>query len=231
VRLAALCSGGKDSTFSIFKAKEAGHEIACLLSLRPSSDDSLLFHYPNIYLTDLSAKAMGISLYTFNIEKSSKEAEVEALEEALQNVKSRYDVQGIIHGAISSNFQNQVFKTICDNIGLTAVAPIWNISPLQYMNELLSSKFNIIIVSVSAMGLEKCWLGKRLDHNTFTTISSLSKKFGFNLAFEGGEAETLVLDCPLFEKEKISIHRAKVHWDGQRGMFEILEASLVPKNK
>jgi ABC transporter with metal-binding/Fe-S-binding domain ATP-binding protein len=229
VRLAALYSGGKDSTFSIFKAKQANHEIACLISLHPSSDDSLLFHYPNTWLTDLLAKAMRIPLSSFSVAKTSKEAEIDALEQALLEVKSKYDVEGIVHGAISSNFQNELFKRICHSNCLTMVTPLWNIQLEQYMNELLSTKFHIIFVSVSAMGLEKCWLGKPLDRSSLIRLSSLSKKFGFNLAFEGGEAETLVLDCPLFEKERIHIDKSQVHWDGQRGIFEILEASLVPK--
>ena len=62
----------------------------------------------------------------------------------------------------------------------------------------------------------------------FKQIRNLSKRFGFNLTFEGGEAETLVTDCPLF-KYKIKIERANILWDGQRGILEIREVSLVLK--
>jgi ABC transporter with metal-binding/Fe-S-binding domain ATP-binding protein len=229
LRLAALYSGGKDSTFSIFKAKQAGHDIAFLISMRPSSDESLLFHYPNTWLTDLLANAMHIPLASFKLDKASKDAEVQALEKAIISAKSTYGIDGIVHGAISSNFQNQLIKTICDNNGLEMIAPIWNIQVDAYMEELLSERFHVIFVSVSAMGLESCWLGKTLDRSSLATLSSLSRKFGFNLAFEGGEAETLVVDCPLFTKQRISINKARVHWDGQRGIFEILEASLICK--
>jgi uncharacterized protein (TIGR00290 family) len=78
------------------------------------------------------------------------------------------------------------------------------------------------------MGLEKEWLGRRIDKDSLTKLAALSKKYGFNLTFEGGEAETLVIDCPLFRK-KLEIKRAKTHWDGQRGIFEILEVALVEK--
>ena len=56
----------------------------------------------------------------------------------------------------------------------------------------------------------------------------LSKKFGFNLTFEGGEAETLVIDCPLYRK-KIQINSATTLWDGQRGIFEIQDIALIEK--
>jgi diphthine-ammonia ligase len=47
MKLAALCSGGKDSVFSIYKAIQHGHTIECLVTIHPSVDDSMLFHYPN----------------------------------------------------------------------------------------------------------------------------------------------------------------------------------------
>ena len=229
VRLAALYSGGKDSTFSIFKAKQMGHEIVCLISIRPISDESLLFHYPNVWITDLLANAMQMPMSSFKVDKASKESEVKALEEAIISAKSVYGIDGIIHGAISSKFQNQLFKTVCDNHRLHMIAPLWNSQAGPYLNELFSEEFHIIFVSVSAMGLEKCWLGKTFDRSSLVKLEYLSKKFGFNLLLEGGEAETLVIDCPLFKTKRINIDRAQTSWDGQRGIFEILEASLVPK--
>jgi len=228
LRLAALYSGGKDSTFSIFKIRELGHEVVCLIAMIPSADDSLLFHYPNIELTHYLAEAMQIPLTTFAVNKESKEGEFQALEQAIIQVKSDYDIQGIVHGAISSRFQNELFRRICSDNQLVMFTPLWNAIPLQYMYGLLSEKFDIKIVSVSAMGLGKDWLGKSLDTNSISLLESLSKKHGFDLAFEGGDAETLVVNCPLFTK-KLDIKKAVVHWDGQRGIFEILEVTLIPK--
>ncbi|HEX6067315.1 MAG TPA: hypothetical protein VFZ05_00815, partial [Nitrososphaera sp.] len=113
--------------------------------------------------------------------------------------------------------------------GLQAVAPIWGVEAEKYYAELLDKKFEIMVVGVSAMGLEKEWLGKIIDSKSLAHLSALSKKHGFNLAFEGGEAETLVTDSPLFSK-RLSIRKARTHWDGQRGIFEILEAELVNKD-
>ena len=228
LRIAALYSGGKDSTFSIFKIRELGHEVVCLIAMNPSADDSLLFHYPNIRLTHYLAEAMQIPLTTFAVKKESKEEEFQALEQAIIQVKSDYEIQGIVHGTISSRFQNELFRRICSDNRLVMLTPLWNSVPLQYMYGLLSEKFDIKIVSVSAMGLGKDWLGKSLDTNSISLLESLSKKHGFDLAFEGGEAETLVVNCPLFTK-KLDIKKAVVHWDGQRGIFEILEVTLIPK--
>lgn len=228
MRLAALYSGGKDSTFSVLKVKELGHEVVSLVSMYPSADDSLLFHYPNIRLTNYLAQAMQIPLTSFAVEKKSKEKEFQALREAVLQVKSNYDIQGIVHGVISSKFQNELFNRICLDIHIAMFTPLWNVNPLQYMYELISKKFEIKIVGVSAMGLEKDWLGRSIDKNSITLLESLSRKYGFNLAFEGGEAESLVLDCPLFTR-RLDIKKANIHWDGQRGIFEILDVALIQK--
>lgn len=228
MRLAALYSGGKDSTFSIFRAKEMGHSVACLITMHPLADDSQLFHYPNSWITEYLADSMKIPLIGFEVNGKTKEDEVNALEGAIDQAFSMHKIDGVLHGGISSKFQRDAFEKICKKRNLAVIAPLWNSQPSKYMNELLENKFQVVIVGVSAMGLEKEWLGKMLDTPSLAKLEALSKKYGFNLTFEGGEAETLVIDCPLFRK-KLDIRKANTRWDGQRGTFEILEVALVPK--
>ena len=228
VRLAALYSGGKDSTFAIFRAKKMKHEIACLITMHPAADDSLLFHYPNSWVTKYLAEAMRIPLMEFAINGRSKDDETRALEGAIAQAKSDYGIQGVVHGGISSKYQKETFEEICDPRGLAAVAPLWNVEPMKYMSELVRRDFKIMIVGVSAMGLGKEWLGKKLGKSSLAKLAALAKKYGFNLTFEGGEGETLVTDCPLFRK-KLRVNAASTHWDGQRGIFEILDVALVEK--
>jgi diphthine-ammonia ligase len=228
LRLGSLYSGGKDSTFSIFRAKQAVHEIACLITMHPIADDSPLFHYPNSWVTEYLADAMQIPLLGFEVSGRSKEDEMKALEEAMVRAKSLYGIEGIVYGDISSNYQKKAFEEICARHGLAPVAPLWNLEPEKYMSELVDRGFRVIVVGVSAMGLGKEWLGSEIDKGAVAKLALLSRKYGFNLTFEGGEAETLVTDCPLFHK-KLQIKKANAHWDGQRGIFEILEVALVGK--
>jgi uncharacterized protein (TIGR00290 family) len=93
------------------------------------------------------------------------------------------------------------------------------------MNDLLDSNFVFIMITVSSDGLDDTWLGKKITKSDIDTLKDLSEKFGFNLNFEGGEAETFVVDCPLFENS-IKINQAKKIWDGYRGRFEIVDAEL-----
>ena len=228
VKLGALYSGGKDSTFAILRAREMGHHVVCALAIHPLADDSALFHYPNSWVTLHLANAMEIPLLAFPATGRSKEDEAKALEEGILQAKSIYGIEGIVHGGISSNYQKQAFEGICMHQGIAAVAPLWDSEPEEYIIKLVECGFHIIIVGVSAMGLGKEWLGRELDMEAIDKMMSLNKKYGFNLTFEGGEAETLVTDCPLFRK-KIQIKSANIHWDGQRGIFEIQDVALVEK--
>jgi diphthine-ammonia ligase len=228
VKLAALYSGGKDSTFAISCAKEMGHNVVCFVTIHPIADDSYLFHYPNSWITLYLANAMQIPLIAFHVGGRSTDDETKALEGAIARAKSLYGIEGIVHGGISSNFQRQAFEGICLRQRIAVVAPLWNSEPEAYIIKLVERGFHIIIVGVSAMGLGKEWLGRELDEKAIAVLVSLSKKYGFNLTFEGGEAETLVIDCPLFWK-KLQINSAHIQWDGQRGIFEIRDVELVEK--
>ena len=93
------------------------------------------------------------------------------------------------------------------------------------MIDLIDSDFNFIMSTVSSNGLDDSWLGQTLSKLDVDTLKQLSKKFGFNLNFEGGEAETFVINCPLFSNP-IKINKFEKSWDGYRGRFEIVDAEL-----
>ena len=93
------------------------------------------------------------------------------------------------------------------------------------MKELLDTNFEYIVSTVSSDGLNDSWLGRKISHADLDKLEQLQKKFNFNLNFEGGEAETFVTNCPLFEKPLL-IQDSNTEWDGYRGRFEILEAKL-----
>jgi ABC transporter with metal-binding/Fe-S-binding domain ATP-binding protein len=196
--------------------------------MHPRSDESLLFHYPNSRVTKYLAESMGLPLVESSVDTNSKEAEVGALDRAISNARSRYDFDGVVYGGIASGFQKRIFDDVCRRHHLATVSPLWHSEPVSYMRELLDRGFRIMIVSTSAMGLGKHLLGSILDAPSLEQLAYLSKKYGFNLNFEGGEAETLVVDCPLYSK-RLEVKKSEIHWDGQRGIFEIREAALVEK--
>ena len=225
MKLASLFSGGKDSTFAIYLAQKQGHEVTCLLSIFTKSEDSHLLHYPNLQWTKLQSESMNIPQLTMHSESNETDDELSALEKLLQNAKDQFHIEGLVHGGIKSQFQKEKFESLCSKLDLVAITPLWNKEPEQYMNDLLDSDFLFIMITVTSDGLDDTWLGKQITKSDIDTLKNLSVKFGFNLNFEGGEAETFVVNCPLFSNS-IKINKSKKIWDGYRGRFEIMDAEL-----
>ena len=225
MKLCALFSGGKDSTFAIYQARLDGHEIVCLVTVYPRSEDSHLLHYPNIGITALQAKAMKIPQIITSTNSNESQIETLKLEKILGEAKEKFNIQGIVHGGIRSDYQKKIFETICKKLDLKTISPIWHIDPLEYLHRLIESKFRFIITSVSSEGLDNSWLGKEITFQDINKLDQLSSKYGFNLSFEGGEAETFVIGCPIFSGT-IKIVKSNTVWDGYRGRFEITEAVL-----
>lgn len=68
-------------------------------------------------------------------------------------------------------------------------------------------------------------MGKKLEGSDLPKLVELRKKYGLNVAFEGGEAETFVLAAPIF-KTPLTIVRSTPHWRGDSGYLELEEVQL-----
>jgi len=225
MRLACFFSGGKDSTYAIHLAKKQGHDVVCLLSIFPKSEESHLLHHPNLKWTRLQSESMKIPQLTISSNSDETVDELIVMEKLLQNAKDEFKIEGLVHGGITSKFQKEKFESLCVKLNLISLAPLWNTEPKKYMNDLLDSNFHFLMITVSSDGLDEEWLGKLILKSDIEILNNLSEKFGFNLNFEGGESETFVLDCPLFSNP-IQINQFTKNWDGYRGRFEIVDAEL-----
>jgi ABC transporter with metal-binding/Fe-S-binding domain ATP-binding protein len=222
MKLAALTSGGKDSVYAIYLMRKAGHEVRYLLCMKSLRDDSYMFHHPNVEFVGLQADLLGLPVL-FGETRGEKEGELVDLESLISKVKD--DVEGVVTGAIASEYQRSRVERICKKLGLACLSPLWHIDPVSYWDDLLSAGFKVMVSAVAADGLSEGWLGRVMDRSAVEELKKLSKKHHIHLAFEGGEAETFVLYCPMFEKE-IKIVSAEKNWDGQRGTCMITEAGL-----
>ncbi|MBI2547676.1 MAG: diphthine--ammonia ligase [Candidatus Aenigmarchaeota archaeon] len=200
MKLASLFSGGKDSTYSLFQAVKDGHEIKYLITFRPKRKDSYMFHHPCIELTTLQAESMGIKQIIVDT-AGEKEKELDDIEKILTEIKG--DIDGIVSGALASNYQKTRIDNICRKLGLESLAPLWKIDTEKYWEDLLSNNFTVMITSFASEGLNDKWLGRIVDAKAVAELKGIRDKSGLHLGFEGGEAESLVLDCPLFKKQLV----------------------------
>ncbi|TRZ53801.1 TIGR00289 family protein [bacterium] len=225
MRLAALFSGGKDSTFSIYLAKQAGHEVKYLATVVSANPDSFMYHTPNIGMTFLQSQCLGIQLVSKR-SSGEKEKEVDDLKKLLKGLQ----IEGVLAGAIASKYQNERVKKVCDELSLKTVTPLWGMDQGKLLKKMIEAGFEIILTAVAAEGLGEKWLGRKVDLKALKELKQLKKKYGINIAGEGGEYESAVLNCPLF-KRRIEITDSEKVWDKKTnsGKLLIKDAKLVKK--
>jgi ABC transporter with metal-binding/Fe-S-binding domain ATP-binding protein len=227
LKAAVLFSGGKDSTMAIFEAIAEGWDVEYLVSMHSQNKHSYMFHVPNISLTQQLAEAMEIELISAKT-LGEKEEELKDLRKVLKFLKNR-GLEGVFSGALASSYQKTRIDHLCDELGLISVAPLWQRDPLEYMNQIIQLGFEVIITSVAAEGLDESYLGCKIDHELLDKLLNVHEKTGIHIAFEGGEAETLVLNGPLFKK-KLEIIESVTIWEGDCGYLLVKDAILKDKH-
>jgi len=220
MKIASLFSGGKDSAYALFCAMQQGYDVRALVTLYPQPD-SMMFHYPNVDLTQLQAEAIGIPHVIKKTEKG-EEAELAALTDVLRGLK----VDAVVSGAVESEYQKQRIDLICDELGIMSFAPLWRKRPVPLLHEMLGAGLEIIVTAASAEGLGKEWLGRKLDAKAVDELAVLQKTKGVHPIFEGGEGETLVTWAPFFRK-RLVLEKAEKKWSGSSGMLHITKAHLA----
>jgi len=226
MRVGVLFSGGKDSTLALHKVKET-HDVVCLISLISKNKESYMFHVPNIELTKMQAEAIGLPLIQ-KITKGEKEKELKDLKDAIITTKKKFKIEGIVTGAIRSEYQKNRIQKVCEELGLNCFNPLWMRDQIEILNELIENNFKVIISGVFAYPLNKSFLGKLIDKEMIKKLKEFMDKYDLNPAGEGGEIETTVLDAPFFKK-KIEILDYEIFYENNSGMFKIKKAKLVEK--
>jgi len=225
LRVAVLVTGGKDSALSLYRVLKHDYEVKYLVSMFPQREDSWMFHFPNIHLTSLFAEAVGIPLVKAET-TGIKETELEDLKKLLATL----DIEGVVSGAISSQYQKKRIDKICHELNLRSIVPLWREDPLRLLKEIIGLNFEVIIVGVYAYGFDESWLGRKIDPSAVDSLLDLNRKFGISPVGEGGEYETLVLDAPYF-KRKIQLLRVEKVWKDDSGYLLVKEARLANKRR
>ncbi|WP_297421088.1 diphthine--ammonia ligase [Thermococcus sp.] len=224
MRVAVLYSGGKDSNYALYWALEQGFEVKYLVSMVSESDESYMYHVPNIHLTELQARAIGISLVK-GFTSGEKEKEVEDMKIVLGGLS----IDGIVSGALASEYQKRRVDRMAKELGLESFAPAWHRDPVDYMRELIDI-FDIVVVGTAAYGLDERWLGQEIDEKALEELVKLNGKYKIHVAGEGGEFETFVRDAPFF-KARIVFDEVEKRWDecSYSGVLEVKRAHLEKK--
>ena len=226
MRLGVLCSGGKDSWYACHLAMQK-EEVSCLITIRSKNEESYLFHTPNTHLVPLQAEAAGLPLVTEET-AGIEEAELADLERAVSLARERYDIEGIVTGALQSVYQATRIQRVCRILDLWCFNPLWYTEPDRYMQALIREGFVVVVSGVASEPFTADWLGRQIDEGALADLRRYAARHRITLTGEGGEYETLVLDAPVFRK-RILISDVEKEYAGFRGILRVRSARLEAK--
>jgi len=227
----SLFSGGKDSSWALYRALENDYPVERLVTVHPEGD-SYMYHVPATELAGLAAESIGIPLVDVRPDDfdagsvtdagEQGDMELEPLEAALGELDG--GIAGLTAGAVESEYQTSRIEAMADRLGAELFAPLWQRDPRTLAEEMLDAGFEIRIIRVAAGGLDESWLGRRLDADALDELEQLNDRYGVHLLGEGGEFETLVTDGPHMD-QPIELDYT-TEWDGTRGNLVIEDARL-----
>jgi diphthine-ammonia ligase len=226
VKLGCLFSSGKDSTYALWLMKKVGYPVACLITLKSLNPVSYMFHTPAIDLAKLQAEAIGLPIIMKETE-GKKEEELDDLRVALRKAKQIYGIEGVITGALWSKYQKERIERIAAEEDIKVFSPLWHMNQETEMR-LVVSFFDVILSGISAYGLDKSWLGRKITVADVDRLVARAKYF-LNISGEGGEFESLVLDGPLFRKRLVITESEIVEEDENTARLVVNAARLEEK--
>jgi len=226
MRVGVLFSGGKDSCLALQKSM-GFHDVVCLISLISESQESYMFHVPNIEVTGRQAEAIGLPIVQRRT-KGKKEKELGDLKKAIDKARADFDLQGIVTGAVKSVYQSTRVQRICKRLGLWCFDPLWLKDEIELLNEVVQGRYEVVISGVFAFPLSREFLGRKLDLDMIRKLERLKQEYGLSPAGEGGELETTVTDAPFFRR-RLEILDHDVSYKDYSGVFEIRDVRLMDK--
>ncbi|XP_024191408.1 diphthine--ammonia ligase isoform X1 [Rosa chinensis] len=226
MKVVALVSGGKDSCYAMMKCLQYGHQIVAVANLMPADDsvdelDSYMYQTVGHQIVISYAECMGVPLFRRRIQGSTRHQklsyrmtpgdEVEDMFILLNEVKRQIpSVTAVSSGAIASDYQRLRVESVCSRLGLVSLAYLWKQDQSLLLQEMITSGIVAITVKVAAMGLDPSkHLGKEMSVLQ-PYLHKLKELYGINVCGEGGEYETLTLDCPLFVNARIMLDESRV---------------------
>jgi len=161
--------------------------------------------------------------------------EVEDLYELLFEVKTRFpNITAVSSGAILSTYQRTRIESVCLRLNLTSLAYLWRIgSQKQLLQCMVDDGLEAVLVKVaSPPGLNPT---RHLNKSVKELLDSglfdrLYQRFNFHICGEGGEYETLTLDCPLFRKRLVLTETEIIQSADGVGILKIHSCCTVDKD-
>ncbi|KAL8450400.1 hypothetical protein Emag_003246 [Eimeria magna] len=176
-KTAGLVSGGKDSIFALHCAREMGHRICAVATLLPrdSRVETDSYMYQSVGTKITSAVAECLGVPHFCASVRGRPINTDNLDYETTSGDEVEDLYDLL---------SQVKEDL--------------------LREMVEWGLHAVLVKTASMGLTRKHLGYSVS-DLLSHFIALHKRHGFHVCGEGGEYETLTLDCPLFQKGSIVV--------------------------
>ncbi|KAF9585953.1 hypothetical protein BGW38_010811 [Lunasporangiospora selenospora] len=212
----SVANGGKDSFYNLMQCVANGHTVIALANLRPPLEakkdeiDSYMYQTVGHDVIHLYKDCMDLPLYRRDITGGpiqqgndytiTAKDETEDLFELLQQVKEAHpDLEAVSVGAILSSYQRIRVENVCGRLGLVALSYLWQRNQEELLYEMAQAGVNAVLIKIAAIGLKKQHLSQSIG-DMYPHLCRMNQEYDLHICGEGGEYETLTLDCPLFRR-------------------------------
>lgn len=199
--------------FNIMKCIDEGHELVAIANLYPPTGnemDSYMYQTVGAEMIEQIALCLSVPLYRRPITgtpldqtmeyTANSQDEVEDLFLLISEIVSKHpDIKGVSSGAIMSTYQKNRVVNICERLGLASLAYLWERDQKQLLQEMIDRGMHVVLIKVASYGLHKCHLGQTIAQLK-DYLFELSDNYGVHPCGEGGEFESLTLDCPIYKQ-------------------------------
>lgn len=219
MKFVGVISGGKDSILAIHVTVAAGHELVGLANLFPpkvAEMDSYMYQCAGSELVESIALAMNVPLIRLPIAgdpiaihsndyEETKGDEVEDLTKLLMKCQKEFSpFEAITTGAVFSTYQKNRVENCAQRLGIISMAPLWELPQAHILDLVEQYNIEAILVKTAFVGLDDRHIGKTTK-TLRPVFRQLAKDMGFNECGEGGEFESIVIDCPMFKTHKLEL--------------------------
>jgi uncharacterized protein (TIGR00290 family) len=188
----AVCSfsGGKDSCFALWRAKEEGLDVRTLLVMFEESGERSRSHAIPEPVVARQAASLGMELAIRNASWKDYER---VFVEALKDLRGAgYEVA--VFGDIDLQAHREWEEKVCAAAGLEAHLPLWGSDRTTLAREVIEAGFRARVVCVDSRFLSDAFCGREYDASFLRDLPP-----GVDACGENGEFHTLVYDGPIFQ--------------------------------
>ena len=210
MRVVSLWSGGKDSCFASYKAKQQGHRIISFINFTNADGTGSVSHGLSASIIQRQVVLIDIPFLQKAMPQKSYRDAFKAL---IEELKTKEGIEGIVFGDIYLQEHRDWINKVCEELKVEPILPIWTQDTESLIKEIIGSGFKSIVVSVKRDVLGKEWLGREINS---TFVKNLKAMGSIDPCGESGEFHTFVYDGPIFKKPVQFIPGKKIlknkHW-------------------